>query len=96
MARIFIYNRIPRNRYSWGEKGVITRAGLLNIEGGNFEALGSVSKWRLLYLLIFVALIMLHLAMVLSFLLHAHTELLSSAMQCVSHALALPFHTSQF
>lgn len=48
------------------------------------------------YLLILVALIMFYLAMVLPFLLRAHTELLSSAMQWVSHALALPFHTSQF
>ena len=36
-----------------GEKGVITMAGLLNIEGGNLNTLGTICKWRFFYFINF-------------------------------------------
>ena len=53
MRRIFICDFIPHSRFLWGEKGVITRAGLLNTEGGNLNTLGTICKWRFFTLLIF-------------------------------------------
>ena len=85
MRRIFICDFIPHSRLLWGEKGVITRAGLLNTEGGSLNTLGTICKRRFLLCWLLVVLVTLHPAVVLSPLAHAYWTTEQRYATCLTH-----------